>query len=82
MYTCSESVSQCINALLQTIKASTHCEEKQKGEIFVGKSKRGNCYEEKQKGEIVAMKIKGGNCSEEKQKGQIVVKKGKKGKLL
>ena len=24
MYTCSESVSQCINALLQTIKASTH----------------------------------------------------------
>ena len=24
MYTCSESVSQCINALFQTIKASTH----------------------------------------------------------
>ena len=24
MYRCSESVSQCINALFQTIKASTH----------------------------------------------------------
>ena len=34
MYRCSESVSQCINALFQTIKASTLSNEKKEGALI------------------------------------------------